>query len=151
MEPALAERPLEGFKLIDPTCGSGHFLLGAFARLNDRWAAAAPGLEVQARVQKALHALHGVDLNPFAVGIARFRLMVAAVQAASLTSLEEAPAFEFHLAAGDSLLHGRPQLALDLPGMEDYDSGLSGFVYVTEDLDGPPFNPRSRQVRCRGW
>ncbi|MDG4838329.1 BREX-2 system adenine-specific DNA-methyltransferase PglX [Micromonospora sp. WMMD967] len=134
MGPALAERPLEGFKLIDPTCGSGHFLLGAFARLNDRWAAAAPGLEVQARVQKALDALHGVDLNPFAVGIARFRLMVGAVQAASLTSLEEAPAFEFHLAAGDSLLHGRPQLALDLPGMEDYDSGLNGFAYATEDL-----------------
>ncbi|MFG3642519.1 BREX-2 system adenine-specific DNA-methyltransferase PglX [Micromonospora sp. NPDC047762] len=134
MEPALAERPLEGFKLIDPTCGSGHFLLGAFARLNDRWAAAAPGLEVQARVQAALHALHGVDLNPFAVGIARFRLMVAALQAADLTSLEVAPAFEFHLAAGDSLLHGRPQLALDLPGMEDYDSGLSGFAYATEDL-----------------
>jgi len=39
MEPALAERPLDGFTLIDPTCGSGHFLLGAFARLNDRWAA----------------------------------------------------------------------------------------------------------------
>ncbi len=31
------ERPLEGFRLIDPTCGSGHFLLGAFARLYDRW------------------------------------------------------------------------------------------------------------------
>ena len=28
--PALTDRPLEGFKLIDPTCGSGHFLLGAF-------------------------------------------------------------------------------------------------------------------------
>ncbi|MEU1249126.1 BREX-2 system adenine-specific DNA-methyltransferase PglX [Micromonospora arida] len=134
MEPALAERPLEGFKLIDPTCGSGHFLLGAFARLNDRWAAHAPGLEVQARVQQALDAIHGVDLNPFAIAIARFRLMVAALQAVDLTSLESAPAFQFHLAAGDSLLHGRPQLTLDFPGMEDYDSGLSGFAYVTEDL-----------------
>ncbi|WBB91555.1 BREX-2 system adenine-specific DNA-methyltransferase PglX [Verrucosispora sp. WMMC514] len=134
MEPALDERPLEGFKLIDPTCGSGHFLLGAFVRLKDLWATHAPGMEVQARVQKALDAIHGVDLNPFAVAIARFRLMVAALQAASLTSLEYAPAFQFQLAAGDSLLHGRAQLALDLPGMEDYDSGLSGFAYATEDL-----------------
>jgi hypothetical protein len=134
MKPALAERPLEGFKLIDPTCGSGHFLLGAFARLNDRWAAHAPGLEVQARVQKALEAIHGVDLNPFAVAIARFRLMVAGLQAVSLTSLESAPAFQFHLAAGDSLLHGRSQLALDFPGIDDYDAGLSGFAYATEDL-----------------
>ncbi|WP_419404245.1 hypothetical protein, partial [Micrococcus sp. F3Y] len=37
LEPALAERPLEGFRLIDPTCGSGHFLLGAFSRLLARW------------------------------------------------------------------------------------------------------------------
>ncbi|MDG4752823.1 BREX-2 system adenine-specific DNA-methyltransferase PglX [Micromonospora sp. WMMD718] len=134
MEPALAERPLEGFRLIDPTCGSGHFLLGAFARLNDRWAAHAPGMEVQARVQEALDAIHGVDLNPFAVAIARFRLMLAALQAADLKSLEQAPAFRFHLAAGDSLLHGRPQLALELPGVEDYDAGLSGFAYSSEDL-----------------
>ncbi|MFI0791572.1 BREX-2 system adenine-specific DNA-methyltransferase PglX [Micromonospora rubida] len=134
MEPALAERPLEGFKLIDPTCGSGHFLLGAFARLNDRWAEHAPGLEVQARVQKALDAIHGVDLNPFAVAIARFRLMLAALRAADLRSLEQAPAFQFHLAAGDSLLHGRSQLELELPGVEDYDAGLSGFAYSSEDL-----------------
>ena len=45
MEPALAERPLEGFRLIDPTCGSGHFLLGAFARLLDRWHRHAPDLD----------------------------------------------------------------------------------------------------------
>ncbi|MEU2988695.1 BREX-2 system adenine-specific DNA-methyltransferase PglX [Micromonospora aurantiaca] len=134
MEPALAERPLEGFKLIDPTCGSGHFLLGAFARLNERWAAHAPGIEVQARVQKALDAIHGVDLNPFAIAIARFRLMVAALKAADLRFLENAPAFQFHLASGDSLLHGRSQLTLDLPGVEDHDSGLSGFAYATEDL-----------------
>ncbi|GAA0506732.1 DNA methylase [Paractinoplanes deccanensis] len=134
MEPALAERPLEGFKLIDPTCGSGHFLLGAFRRLNDRWAAHAPGMEVQARVQETLNAIHGVDLNPFAVAIARFRLMLAALQAVDLRSLEQAPAFQFHVAAGDSLLHGRTQLALELPGVEDYDAGLSGFAYSSEDL-----------------
>ena len=134
MEPALAERPLDGFTLIDPTCGSGHFLLGAFARLNDRWATQAPGLEVQARVQKALDSVHGVDLNPFAVAIARFRLIVAALQACGLRSLEDAPAFKLNLAAGDSLLHGGHQLSLQFDGF-DPDSEISGFAYATEDLD----------------
>ncbi|EWT07979.1 DNA methylase [Intrasporangium chromatireducens Q5-1] len=134
MEPALAERPLDGFTLIDPTCGSGHFLLGAFARLNDRWATHAPGLEVQARVQKALDAIHGVDLNPFAVAIARFRLIVAALQACGLRSLEDAPGFKLNLAAGDSLLHGGHQLSLQFDGF-DADSEISGFAYATEDLD----------------
>jgi len=133
MEPALTERPLEGFRLIDPTCGSGHFLLGAFARLNDRWARESPGLEVQARVQKALDAIHGVDLNPFAVAIAKFRLIVAALQACGLTSLEDAPAFTLHLAAGDSLLHGGHQLSMQFHDF-DADAEISGFAYATEDL-----------------
>lgn len=127
LEPALAERPLEGFRLIDPTCGSGHFLIGAFARLLDRWHKHAPGMERQARVQAALDAVHGVDLNPFAIAIARFRLTIAALRECGLHSLEEAPAFHYHLVTGDSLLHGSPQTALDL--------GLYGHAYATEDLD----------------
>lgn len=133
LEPALAERPLEGFRLIDPTCGSGHFLLGAFDRLLARWDKHAPGLEIQARVQQSLDSIHGVDLNPFAVAIARFRLTVAALQACGLTSLEQAPAFKFHLAAGDSLLHGQDQHSMSFDNF-DVDSTLSGFAYATEDL-----------------
>jgi hypothetical protein len=130
LEPALRERQLEGFRLIDPTCGSGHFLLGAFDRLLDRWHKHAPGLELQARVQAALDAIHGVDLNPFAVAIARFRLTVAALQASGLSSLEVAPAFTFHLAVGDSLIHGPdPDV---LPRMGDRTAYMS-FTYATED------------------
>lgn len=130
LEPALKERPLDGFRLIDPTCGSGHFLLGAFDRLLDRWNRHAPGLETQARVQAALDAIHGVDLNPFAIAIARFRLTVAALKASGLMSLEAAPAFTFHLAVGDSLIHGPdPDV---LPGMSDR-SAFMPFTYATED------------------
>jgi hypothetical protein len=130
LEPALKERPLEGFKLIDPTCGSGHFLLGSFDRLLDQWNRHAPGLETQARVQAALDAIYGVDLNPFAVAIARFRLTVAALKASGLTSLEKAPAFTLHLAVGDSLIHG-PDPGV-FPGMSDR-SAYMPFTYATED------------------
>ena len=130
LEPALAERPLEGFRLIDPACGSGHFLLGAFARLLDRWHRHAPDMETQARVQSALDAIHGVDLNPFAVAIARFRLTLAALQASGLPSLEQAPAFSFHLAVGDSLIHGPDRDVL--PGMAAR-SAFMPFTYATED------------------
>ena len=132
MEPALADRPLEGFKGVDPTCGSGHFLLGMFERLLDRWHRLAPGMELQALVQKALDGVYGVDLNPFAVAIARFRLMVAALKAAGLTSLESAPAWELHLAAGDSLIHGAEDDTL--PGLEDRTAHLA-YTYATEDGD----------------
>jgi hypothetical protein len=47
-----------------------------------------------------------VDINPFAVAIARFRLIVAAVQACGIKRLKQAPGWTIHLAAGDSLLFG---------------------------------------------
>jgi hypothetical protein len=71
-----------------------------------------------------------VDLNAFAVAIARFRLTVAALKACGLASLEKAPAFTFHLAVGDSLIHGPdPDV---LPGMANR-SAFMPFTYTTED------------------
>jgi hypothetical protein len=128
LTPAIAEFGLTGLKLIDPTCGSGHFLLGAFDRLTVAWKAAAPGLDAGERVQRALNSIHGVDLNPFATAIARFRLTVAAIRAAGISTLVAAPAFRYHLAIGDSLLGGAAhQATLDLGGGEV-------FQYAVEDL-----------------
>lgn len=129
-EPALAERQLDGFSVIDPTCGSGHFLLGAFHRLLDRWSKHAPNLDSRALVQKALDGVHGVDINPFAVEIARFRLVVAALQATGARSLEHVPDFAINLANGDSLLFGARQhlLADDLFSTDD-----ETFAYSVEN------------------
>ena len=136
LEPALAEFGLKGLRLIDPTCGSGHFLLGAFQRLLDRWDTTAPGMDRRERVQAALNHIHGVDLNPFAVAIARFRLTIAALQACGLTRLKEAPAFDFHVAVGDSLLGGsdRQRVFLDDAGQVDEGGGLVDHTYPAEDL-----------------
>ncbi|WP_220489261.1 BREX-2 system adenine-specific DNA-methyltransferase PglX [Tessaracoccus sp. MC1679] len=107
LEPALNDRPLDGFKLIDPACGSGHFLLGAFRRLLARWEKEGPALGARERVQKALDGVWGVDINPFAAAIAVFRLTVAALQAVGHTSLETAPGFTINVLAGDSLWFSR--------------------------------------------
>jgi len=104
LTPALAEFGLEKVRMIDPTCGSGHFLLGGFARLFDLWSQRESN-EIKA-AQKALDGVWGVDINPFAVAIARFRLIVAAVQACGIKRLKQAPGWNIHLASGDSLLFG---------------------------------------------
>ena len=97
------------FKMIDPACGSGHFLLGSFHRILDRWQRQEPGTNVRDLVQNTLHSIHGVDINPFAIAIARFRLLLAALKACDVTRLVDAPAFHMNLACGDSLYHGRQQ------------------------------------------
>ena len=98
--------PDDRFKMIDPARGSGHFLLGSFARLVDRWRKKDPGAKVSVLVQRALDGVHGVDVNPYAIAIARFRLLLAALKECGITRLSDAPGFDIHLACGDSLLHG---------------------------------------------
>ncbi|WP_439812927.1 BREX-2 system adenine-specific DNA-methyltransferase PglX [Streptomyces sp. P9-2] len=140
MNPAVREFGYEGLKMIDPTCGSGHFVLGAFRRLVRLWAEGQPGRDVHERVREALDSVHGVDVNPFAVAIARFRLLVAAMAASGVRTLAEAAKYEWpiHLAVGDSLIKAR-QLELTLGGDEDdLDDPLASFAYATEDVHEHP-------------
>ncbi|QDT95270.1 BREX-2 system adenine-specific DNA-methyltransferase PglX [Gimesia aquarii] len=104
LSPAIDEFGLDEVRMIDPTCGSGHFLLGGFFRLFDLWNKREDNDIVAA--QKAFDGVWGVDINPFAVAIARFRLIVAALRACAINSLKKAPAWNIHLATGDSLLFG---------------------------------------------
>jgi hypothetical protein len=104
LDPAIDEFGLDSVRMIDPTCGSGHFLLGRFARLFRLWMRREDNEIVVA--QKALDGVWGVDINPFAVAIARFRLIVAALQACGIKRLKDAPGWKIHLATGDSLLFG---------------------------------------------
>jgi hypothetical protein len=137
LEPAIAVFGLKDVRLIDPTCGSGHFLLGAFQRLLDKWLHIEPGTAERELVQRSLDAVYGVDVNPYAVAIARFRLLVAALQASKLTTLRHAPGFRLNVAVGDSLLHGRRFEELDLKGETRHPGRAEGLrhAYGAEDLE----------------
>ena len=117
------------FKMIDPACGSGHFLLGSFARILKHWRAKEPGTHSRELVNRALAAVHGVDLNPYAVAIARFRLLIAAMRECHIARLADAPAFAFNLVCGDSLLHGSPGGEQQFLGFHEL-----AHVYQSEDL-----------------
>ena len=137
LTPALEQFGLAAVRLIDPACGSGHFLLGAFHRLLRRWRAREPKAPKQELAQRALAAVHGVDVNPFAAAIARFRLLVAALRASGIRRLQEAPAFPLNVAAGDSLLHGRRFGELDLgSGAEQHAlTGQAEFAHAFQSED----------------
>ena len=137
LDPAIEEFGFREVRLIDPACGSGHFLLGAFRRLDALWARHEPGTNPRERASRVLEQVAGVDLNPFAAAIARFRLCVAALRGSEVRCLADAPAFELRVAAGDSLLHGpRPGLA---GARQEYLEAVAkdplGHVYRTEDAE----------------
>ncbi|MEU4645083.1 BREX-2 system adenine-specific DNA-methyltransferase PglX, partial [Micromonospora sp. NPDC023814] len=129
LTPAIAEFGHDVVKMIDPTCGSGHFVLGAFDRLLKEWEQHAPNRDLHERVRLALDAVHGVDINPFAVAIARFRLLVAALRASDVETLADSTGYTFpmHLAVGDSLIKHRA-------GTLFGDDPMTDFTYATEDV-----------------
>ena len=106
LNPAMEEVGYQVVKLIDPACGSGHFLLGAFHRIFARYRKEEPGTDYSKLALRAIEQVAGVDVNPFAVAIARFRLLIAALKASEIKRLTDAPKFSLRLAAADSLLFG---------------------------------------------
>ncbi|MGW0571946.1 BREX-2 system adenine-specific DNA-methyltransferase PglX [Streptomyces tauricus] len=142
MNPAVREFGYEELKMIDPTCGSGHFVLGAFRRLVRLWGEEQPGRDVHERVRAALDSVHGVDINPFAVAIARFRLLVAAMATGGVRTLAEAAKYDWplRLAVGDSLIKSRRSQQGNLFGGmdEDFVDELAEFQYSTEDVHEYP-------------
>lgn len=106
-------------KTIDPTCGCGHFLVDAFRRTFDAWAAMprsdlitilnrTGGYDLRDPIeaiiaQIALDQVYGVDLDPVCVAISRMRLMMDAWRVSDYRM-----PYRVHVLEGDTLLHHRP-------------------------------------------
>lgn len=92
-------------KIIDPACGSGHFLLAAARRLATRIAQLkSPGAPSPAEFrhwlrEAARRCLFGVDRNPMAVELAKVALWIETVEPGKPLTFLDA-----HIRCGDSLL-----------------------------------------------
>jgi hypothetical protein len=126
LTPAIETFGYEKVRMIDPTCGSGHFLLGGFSRLFRLWQENRPGENPRVLTQKALDQVYGVDLNPNVVAIAHFRLLLVALGACGVKRIKDAPDFRINVAAGDSLLHGRR--------FRDFEGTASDRTFDTEEI-----------------
>lgn len=108
------ERPVEALlalSVVDPACGSGHFLLAAARRLASHVARLrANGTPSAADYRHALRevvarCIHGVDLNPMAVELCKVGLWMEAVEPGlPLTFLDS------HVQHGNALLGTTPEL-----------------------------------------
>ncbi|WP_434622728.1 Eco57I restriction-modification methylase domain-containing protein [Azospirillum sp. B2RO_4] len=91
--------------IVDPACGSGHFLLGAARRAAARIARLrSPGVPSQAEFQHALrevvsHCIHGVDRNPMAVELCKVALWIEALEPGKPLTFLDA-----RIRCGDSLI-----------------------------------------------
>jgi hypothetical protein len=121
LEPVIADtiaknpdKPVEallGLSIVDPACGSGHFLLAAARRLASHVARSqANGTPTAAEYRHALRqvvarCIYGVDLNPMAVELCKVSLWMEAVEPGlPLTFLNS------HIQQGNALLGTTPEL-----------------------------------------
>lgn len=103
LTPAIAELGADAVRVLDPACGSGHFLLDALRRLVDATAAQHPDWPQRQVVEHALDRVVGIDLNDYACALARVRLVMTAAELAGATSLAEAASFHPHVYWADGL------------------------------------------------
>lgn len=104
--PADQEKALLDIKVIDPACGSGHFLLAAARRLAVELAQVRAGVD-QPSEEDRQHALrdvvarciYAVDKNPMAVELCKVALWIEAIDPGKPLSFLDA-----HIQCGDSLL-----------------------------------------------
>ncbi len=140
LEPAIETFGLDQVRFIDPTCGSGHFVLGGFKRLFAHKRAARPRERADVLVREALEASFGVDINPFAVAIARFRLLLEAFNLCNVTRWDDPHDWPLNLAVGDSLILGKhfPRFETSTTKFQlqgELDRHRWSHLYSTEDND----------------
>lgn len=104
-------RALAGFRVLDPACGSGAFLVYALDSLAGLHAAAGDVRPVEQRRRDVLtRAIYGVDIDPTAVWLCQLRLWLAVVVEETVDdplALPPLPNLDHNIREGDALAgHG---------------------------------------------
>ncbi len=109
------ESALLDLNVLDPACGSGHFLIAAGHRIAKRLAAVRTGDDEPPpdAVRRALrdvvsHCLHGIDLNPMAVELCKVSLWMEAMEPGKPLSF-----LDHRIVRGNALLGATPELLDD--------------------------------------
>jgi hypothetical protein len=103
LTPAIDSFAAEEVRLLDPACGSGHFLIDGLKRLVTATAVKYADWPKEKVVAHALDRVVGIDLNDYACALARTRLIMTAAELAGVTKLADAARFHPHVYWADGL------------------------------------------------
>jgi hypothetical protein len=103
LTPAIETFGADEVRLLDPACGSGHFLIDGLKRLVAATAEKHKNWDREKVVAHALDRVVGIDLNDYACALARTRLIMTAAELAGVTKLADAARFHPHVYWADGL------------------------------------------------
>ncbi len=109
------ETAILALTVLDPACGSGHFLIAAAHRIAQRLATVRSGDDepspavVRAALRDVVgHCIHGIDINEMAVELCKVSLWMEAMEPGKPLSF-----LEHRIVCGNSLLGATPRLLAD--------------------------------------
>ena len=112
LDRAATEQALLGLRILDPACGSGHFLIAAAHRIAGRLATVRAGgheptpTQLRTAVREVIgRCVYGVDINPLAVELCKVALWLEANNSGDPLSF-----LDHHIVCGNSLLGTTPDL-----------------------------------------
>jgi type I restriction-modification system DNA methylase subunit len=101
-------------RVVDPACGSGHFLTTVMEEIHrvrksllrglNRGEAPSPEDDYQSKKELALNSIYGVDVDPIGVEIARLRVWLKIVEDDWQEEFGRLPNIELNIVAGNSLI-----------------------------------------------
>lgn len=103
LAPAIETFGADDVRLLDPACGSGHFLIDGLKRLVTATSAAHSDWDRRRVVKHCLARVVGVDLNDYACALARARLVMTAAELAGVGQLSDAGQFHPQVYCADGL------------------------------------------------
>ncbi|MDL0128442.1 DNA methyltransferase, partial [Halobacterium salinarum] len=126
--------------VIDPSCGSGHFLTGVLDELHRIRMSLLRGLHgddledkdvYQAKKDLVLTSIYGVDINPIAIEIAKLRVWLKMVEEGWEEQYGQLPNIDINIVPGNSLI-GLPAISEGQAVLQSFDIDLSKLANLRE-------------------
>ncbi|MBK8923448.1 MAG: N-6 DNA methylase [Saprospirales bacterium] len=138
-------------KVLDPTCGSGIFLVGVLSRLIDRWQMANPGKQITYDIAKqiVLDNIFEIEIKKEAIKVAAFSLYLAMIDRLEPKTLWQTVTFPYLIydpKSGDPDRQGN-----NLFCMSSLESGYFEMVEYDLLVGNPPFGGRTVDKKVRAY
>ena len=147
-------------KVIDPSCGSGHFLTGVLDEIHRVRMSLLRGLKgdnlvdkdvYQSKKDLVLNSIYGVDINPIAIEIAKLRVWLKMVEEGWEEEYGKLPNIDINIVDGNSLV-GLPAKSDGQSVLQAFDIDLSGIrdirdEYRDGDISRRELNNRIDELR----
>lgn len=146
---------LGSLKVVDPACGSGHFLTGVFDEIHRVRMSLLRGLVgdnldddriYEAKKELVLNSIYGVDVNPIAIEIAKLRVWLKMIEEGWEESYGELPNIDVNIVDGNSLI-GLPTYSPGQSMLKAFDIDLSSIQDVRDEYKAGEINRRELNER----